>query len=412
MRSVEHVLITHGHPDHLDPAFLLSREWVSTHGALHVWAPPRAIDLCRPWIGPESSVELHEIRPGDHVGLDTTTGRYDVHVLAAAHSSGNGDELSAEAVLFSVDAPDGHRLLYATDTAQLPAETQLAVTGRFDVILIDETFGDTNDHGTGHLDLETLPEVLNALRANGAIDDDTLVIATHLSHHNPPTPELRARLAAMGAHVVDDLTVVDTRQATRVGSSHVIIGGARSGKSRHAESLLALRSAVTYVATGDERPDDAEWQERIQAHRARRPSAWSTRETLDVADAICRAEPGSAVLVDCIALWLTGQLDRIEAWSRLDRGERAAVVDEIDALAAALIDAVRDSRADVVLVTNEVGMGIVPPTASGRLFQDLLGSLNARLVEASDHATFVVAGRALTIKAPDHHRIRPEVPHA
>ena len=80
MRDVEHVLITHGHPDHLHPLFLLAREWVATQHDLHVWAPSAALGLCRPWLGESSAVVLHEVSPGERLELPTTRGGYLVDV--------------------------------------------------------------------------------------------------------------------------------------------------------------------------------------------------------------------------------------------------------------------------------------------------------------------------------------------
>jgi adenosylcobinamide kinase/adenosylcobinamide-phosphate guanylyltransferase len=405
LRDVEHVLITHGHPDHLDPAFLLAREWVGVGHALHVWAPPHALDLCRPWIGPSSPVVLHEVRPGDAINLPTVRGPYQAVALPAAHSSGNGDELADEAVLYLLTSPDGGRLLYATDTAELPPATVQRMAGAVDLVVVDETFGDTIDHGTGHLDLVSLPRLLDGLRRHGAITDRTVVIATHLSHHNPATPVLTQRLAGIGVGVVDDLTTIDTAVPPpppphRTSSRHLVLGGARSGKSRLAEELTVGTAAVTYVATGGTRPDDAEWRARVDSHQARRPRSWTTIETIEVDRVLASADVGTVVLVDCIALWLTGHLDAIDAWARLDAGGRAAVVEDISRRCTYLVDSLIATRADVILVSNEVGMGVVPSTASGRLFQDLLGTVNAQLAAACDRVTLVVAGLPVALKQP------------
>jgi adenosylcobinamide kinase/adenosylcobinamide-phosphate guanylyltransferase len=406
MRDVQHVLITHGHPDHLHPAFLLTREWVSTGHDLHVWAPAAALDLCRPWIGPDSPVLLHEVSAGDRLELDTRGGCYAVDVLPAAHSSGNGDVLADEAVLYLVESPDGNRLLYATDTAELPLATVARIDGSLDLVVLDETFGDTIDHGRGHLDLVTLPRMLDALRTQGAVTESTQVVVTHLSHHNPPTSVLAERLSHMGVRVVDDLTVLDTA-ATGAPTRHLVLGGARSGKSHYAESLAAPAGRVIYVATGGTRPNDREWVARVQVHRDRRPATWTTVETIDVSSVLAAAEPPTLVLVDCLALWLTGHLDVLGAWARLD-DDRSGIVDEIASRTATLLDALTATRADVVLVSNEVGMGVVPETASGRLFQDLLGTINARIAAECDRTTLVVAGQPMSLRrTPRATRERP-----
>ncbi len=406
LAAVEHVLLTHGHPDHLHPAFLLTRDWTHPGTELHVWGPASAIDLCRDWCGPDSAVVLHEVRPGMHWTLTTSVGDFAVAALEARHAHGDGDIHAEQAVLYRVSGPDGASMLYATDTGPFdPVEIGL-LPDPLDVALIDETFGDTTDHGTGHLDLATLPAQLERLRTHGAVDSRTRVLATHLSHHNPPSADLAARLEAMGVELASDFDVIDTarRQApaaagVRAVDQHILVlGGARSGKSTFAESLLLDVPEVTYIATGGSRPGDAEWLARVAAHRARRPDTWTTVETSDVCTALDRAE--GPVLVDCLALWLTARLDGLDAWSRLDAGEWTSILDDAGREIAALAAALRACRRTVVLVSNEVGMGVVPATASGRLFADLLGALNAAVADACDRTVLMVAGRPLVLDGP------------
>jgi adenosylcobinamide kinase / adenosylcobinamide-phosphate guanylyltransferase len=402
LANVAHVLVTHGHPDHLHPAFLLTRQWVPTGHVLHVWGPAAAMDLCRPWLGPDACVELHVVAPSDRLDLATPTGRYHVNAHPAAHTHGDGDALAEEALLFAVTDPGGARLLYATDTGPLPQSTLDAMEGPFDVVLVDETFGDMRHHGTGHLDLSTLPELVADLRSRELVTPSTVIVATHLSHHNPPTPELRERLAPLGVRVAEDLDVIDTvTPGGAQGGRHLVLGGARAGKSRFAERLMLSRSHVMYVATGGTRPDDPEWIERVAAHRERRPSHWITVETTDVSGLLDAAPAGTGVLVDCIALWLTGHLDAIDAWSRAEAGDREAVGREINALTDQLAASLSRCAADVILVSNEVGMGVVPGTPSGRLFQDLLGTVNSRLADVCTRTTLVVAGQGLSLRPPD-----------
>ena len=391
--------MTHGHPDHLQPAVLLARSWVAGGDPLHVWGPALAIEACRDWIGPSAPVRLHVVAPGDDVSLPTRHGGFHARVVPAAHHHGDGDVLAEEAVLYVVTAPDGHRLLYATDTGPLPASTVAAVGDRVDAVLVDETFGDYSSHGRGHLDLATLPLVLATLRDAGVVDDATVVVATHLSHHNPPVAELRARLAVLGVDLRDDLDVVDTAfPGGRPPRRQLLVGGARSGKSTRAEQLAAEHRHVHYVATGGHREGDAEWAERVAVHRARRPAHWTTHETADVTAVLIGATAGTCVLVDCLTLWLTAVLDDADAWTRAESGDRAAVLAEVDARTAELLDALRRCPAEVVLVSNEVGLGVVPTTPSGRLFADLLGQLNARVADACDTVTLMVAGRPLALR--------------
>lgn len=163
----------------------------------------------------------------------------------------------------------------------------------------------------------------------------------------------------------------------------LVLGGARSGKSRYAESLIeALPPPWIYLATAEAR--DAEMAKRIAAHRARRDRHWRTIEAPhDLAGALGAAPTGSAVLVDCLTLWLS---NRMLAEADMDR--------EIDALEAALAN--HDGPA--VLVTNEVGAGIVPDNALARRFQDLQGTLNQRIAARASRVVLMVAGLPLQVK--------------
>lgn len=171
----------------------------------------------------------------------------------------------------------------------------------------------------------------------------------------------------------------------------LVTGGVRSGKSRHAEALLESAPAVTYVApgpTGNEDPDP-DWAARIAAHQRRRPTTWTTLETRDLVEALRADGP---VLVDCLGTWLTAVLDERELWdSPADEATdmvRSLIADATSVLA---------NRDDVVLVTNEVGLGVVPAHRSGRLFRDLLGLVNQDLAAACDEVHLVIAGRVLVL---------------
>jgi adenosylcobinamide kinase/adenosylcobinamide-phosphate guanylyltransferase len=150
---------------------------------------------------------------------------------------------------------------------------------------------------------------------------------------------------------------------------------------------------VTYVATAYPAGHDPEWTERVAAHQARRPSSWTTVETTDLVPLL--GTPGGPLLVDCLTLWLTRVIDAHDGW--LDEEwtgpAAAAVAADVDALVAAVAGAARD----VVLVTNEVGQGVVPATASGRRFRDEMGVLNVRAAEACDDVLWCVAGRVVRL---------------
>ncbi len=165
-----------------------------------------------------------------------------------------------------------------------------------------------------------------------------------------------------------------------------MLGGARSGKSRFAEGLLAGARAVDYLACGPV-PDgsDPEWTGRIELHRSRRPASWRTVETLDVAGELSR--PGPPVLVDCLSTWLAGVMDRCGVWSD-EPGADARLGGAVDAL----VDAWSGTPRRVVAVSNEVGSGVVPATPSGRRFRDELGVLNARIAAASPRVWLLTAG--------------------
>jgi adenosylcobinamide kinase / adenosylcobinamide-phosphate guanylyltransferase len=174
----------------------------------------------------------------------------------------------------------------------------------------------------------------------------------------------------------------------------LILGGARSGKSTTAEAMLAGSGAVDYIATGH-RPGagDLEWDARVGTHRERRPEHWSTIETLDL-EGVLAAEAGTPpALIDCLATWLARVMDDCRAWSA-DPSAGQALELRLDGL----VTAWEQARRLVVAVSNEVGSGIVPATASGRRFRDELGLLNMRLAAASDEVWLCTAGIAQRLK--------------
>jgi adenosylcobinamide kinase / adenosylcobinamide-phosphate guanylyltransferase len=390
LTGVRHVLLTHAHPDHTGPAALLWRGWTARHEVIDWVGPALAVDSSRDWAGSADPVRFHAVAPGDTLRL----GGYVVRVLEAAHDDG--------AVLYDLTGPDGSRVLYGTDTGPLPAATLAALDGAgFDAVLLEETFGDVTDHGTGHLDLATFPRQLATLRRRGAVLPATRVVAVHLGHHNPPTERLAARLAAWGAEVLPDGASIrlgpgSPRPVPAPPRTTLLLGGARSGKSAEAERRLAASPAVTYVATGGAREGDADWAARVATHRARRPASWTTLETPDVAGALRAAT--TPVLVDCLTLWLTGVLDAAGAWDDAPGAEAAveAAVDE-------LLTAWQQATVPVVAVSNEVGSGVHPATPAGRRFRDALGRLNARVAGVADEVVLVVAGVPLTLKHPGGH---------
>lgn len=173
----------------------------------------------------------------------------------------------------------------------------------------------------------------------------------------------------------------------------LVTGGSRSGKSRHAEGLLADAPRVTYLAPGAV-PDpvaDPEWAARVAEHRLRRPAHWTTVETRDIAGALRGAD--SPVLIDCLGTWLSATIDAMDTWDRPLREWQP----RFDAELAGLLAAWREAPQRVVAVTNEVGWGLVSEHRSGRIFTDLLGRVNAQVAAVSDRVTLVVAGRTLDL---------------
>ncbi len=387
LTGVRTVLITHDHPDHLDPAFLLAWTWAGGPG-LVVAGPPDALDRCRPWVGPTAPVEFHPLAAGDTLAA----GPLAVRAVPAAHSTTGGRDHDGTALLYEVTAP-GARLLHATDTAALPHEH---LAGPYDLVLLELTFGDLTDHGTAHLDLPSFGHEVAQLRADGRLAAGARVVAVHLSHHNPT--DLAERLAPLGAEVLPDGSLVRVGAGGPDGTAGpgrrlLVTGGARSGKSTHAEAVLRGHPAVTYVATAPAYPDDPEWAARVAAHRARRPARWSVVESADVAGVLRAAGPDQAILVDCLALWVTSVVDAAGAWDDPERAHvtAAEALEEVLAALAA-------TPADVVLVTNEVGSGVVPASASGRLFRDLLGRVNLAIAGACDDVQIVTCGQPRTLK--------------
>jgi adenosylcobinamide kinase/adenosylcobinamide-phosphate guanylyltransferase len=178
-----------------------------------------------------------------------------------------------------------------------------------------------------------------------------------------------------------------------MGESVLVLGGARSGKSRFAEQLATDRAPVTYVATAVCDRGDAEMAARIALHRSRRPDTWATVEVqMDLAGALVGASgQEGTVLVDCVTLWISNLMLGIGGGTSL--GD-AAILAECDrALAAS-----RPGASRTIWVSNELGSGIVPANPLARRFADLQGLVNQRLAAACDAVHLCVAGISLRLK--------------
>jgi len=167
------------------------------------------------------------------------------------------------------------------------------------------------------------------------------------------------------------------------GSLTLLIGGARSGKSRHAEeSVTQLPAPWSYIATAQ--AFDAEMEERIADHRARRGAGWLTVEApFSLADAIGEVPAGQPLLIDCLTLWLSNHM---------------LAEHDLDAETLALERVLAQPKGPWFVVSNEVGLSIVPETPLGRRFRDAQGRLNQRVAALADRVLFMVAGLPMQVK--------------
>ncbi|WP_420822870.1 bifunctional adenosylcobinamide kinase/adenosylcobinamide-phosphate guanylyltransferase [Sphingomonas solaris] len=164
----------------------------------------------------------------------------------------------------------------------------------------------------------------------------------------------------------------------------LVLGGARSGKSRHAQHIAeGCGGALVFIATAQ--AFDTEMEDRIARHRSDRDARWRTVEApLDLAGAIAAADAEDTVmLVDCLTLWASNLL--------LGTADAEAATE-------ALVAAMAASRGRIILVSNEVGLGIVPDNALARRFRDLAGTINQRVAAAADRVHFIAAGLPLILK--------------
>ncbi|MFW0792834.1 nicotinate-nucleotide--dimethylbenzimidazole phosphoribosyltransferase [Gordonia sp. CPCC 205515] len=185
----------------------------------------------------------------------------------------------------------------------------------------------------------------------------------------------------------------------------LVLGGVRSGKSSYGESLLADAALVRYVATGPTTSSDTEWVARVAAHRSRRGDRYTTVESTDLAGTL-RDDRETPTLVDDLGNWLAAHLDATGGWTA-EHVDLSAARDEICAAITAF-------DGDLVLISPEVGLSVVPPTPAGRRFQDELGALNEAVAAACDRVVLVVAGRVLELpqSAPTATTPTPTAPKA
>jgi adenosylcobinamide kinase/adenosylcobinamide-phosphate guanylyltransferase len=165
-----------------------------------------------------------------------------------------------------------------------------------------------------------------------------------------------------------------------------LLGGARSGKSTLATTLASTSGGpVTLIATGEARDD--EMAARIAAHRAERPAEWATvEEPLELEAALAAVAADSAVIVDCLSLWVA---------NLIERGDHDG---DVEAFSERVADVARKRTPPTIVVSNEVGLGIVPASPLGRRYRDVLGRVNAQWAAVADEAALVVAGKKLRLQ--------------
>ena len=189
----------------------------------------------------------------------------------------------------------------------------------------------------------------------------------------------------------------------------LVTGGARSGKSAFAEDQLADREEVCYIATGLPRGEDPEWQERIRLHQERRPASWMTQEQYAGLADWLREQSHPVYLLDCATLLTSNRLfdliaqhfpDKLELTEEnfLSRQEQSFLLQLLEEEWQELLSAIRQTDAECWIVTDEVGLGIVPETRLGRFFRDVQGKINQLIAKEASEVYLVICGLAQQLK--------------
>lgn len=182
-----------------------------------------------------------------------------------------------------------------------------------------------------------------------------------------------------------------------MGKIILVTGGSRSGKSRFAEELLKEQEDVMYIATAI--VTDSEMEERIEKHRLRRNSKWITFEGFKALDKAIENSDRKHILLDCVTVMLTNLLfDRNIDFDSISRDECENLQHEIEKEFIKFLSSARDNDKNLVMVTNEVGYGLVPEYRLGRIFRDMAGSINQLLAGLSDEVYLVACGLPLKLK--------------
>ena len=189
----------------------------------------------------------------------------------------------------------------------------------------------------------------------------------------------------------------------------LVTGGARSGKSAFAEEQLADRERVCYIATGLPRGEDPEWQERIRLHQERRPASWTTQEQYAGLADWLQEQSHLVYLLDCATLLTSNRLfdliaqhfpDKLELTEEhfLSRQEQSFLLQLLEDEWQELLSTIRQIDSECWIVTDEVGLGIVPETRLGRFFRDVQGKINQLIAKEASEAYLVICGLAQQLK--------------
>lgn len=189
----------------------------------------------------------------------------------------------------------------------------------------------------------------------------------------------------------------------------LVTGGARSGKSAFAEEQLADRERVCYIATGLPRGEDPEWQERIRLHQERRPASWTTQEQYAGLADWLREQSHPVYLLDCATLLTSNRLfdliaqhypDKLELTEEhfLSRQEQSFLLQLLEEEWQELLSAIHQTDVECWIVTDEIGLGIVPETRLGRFFRDVQGKINQLIAKEASEAYLVICGLAQQLK--------------
>ena len=194
-----------------------------------------------------------------------------------------------------------------------------------------------------------------------------------------------------------------------MGKIVLVTGGARSGKSSFAESKLFQKEGVCYIATGLVMKEDPEWQERVKLHQERRPQSWDTLEQYQDLATWIEQDHHGYYLLDCATMLTTNRLfDLVNEWypdkgslsdeQFLSKAEQARILEAMEAEWSQILSAMKKRQATFWIVTNEVGLGIVPDTRLGRYFRDLQGRVNQLIAKEASEVYLVICGLAQQLK--------------